>query len=122
MREKRSYRMFIEDIQESMDKIEHYIEDLTYETFMKDEMVIDAVLRNLVVIGEASRNIPEDVREKYPDIPWKRMIGLRNIVIHEYFGVDLGIIWEIITRNLPETKPMIAEMLRGINEGKEIGD
>ncbi len=116
MRKKRSYRIFIEDIQGAIDKIECYIEDVTYEAFVKNEMVIDAVLRNLEVIGEASRNIPEDVREKYPDISWKRMIGLRNIVIHEYFGVDLGIIWEIITKNLPETKPMIAEMLKEFKE------
>jgi len=104
----RSYRMFAEDILEAMDKIERYTRGLTYETFVKNEMVVDAVMRNLEIIGEASRNIPEDIRGKYPDIPWKRMVGLRNIAIHKYFGVDLGIVWEIITRNLPETRPMIA--------------
>jgi len=110
----RSYRMFAEDILEAMDKIERYTRGLTYETFVKNEMVVDAVMRNLEIIGEASRNIPEDIRGKYPDIPWKRMVGLRNIAIHQYFGVDLGIVWEIITRNLPETRPMIAEMLKGL--------
>jgi uncharacterized protein with HEPN domain len=94
-----------------MDKIERYIKGLTYETFVKNEMIVDAGIRNLEIIGEASKNIPEDVRKKYPDMPWRRMIGLRNITIHEYFGVDLGIIWEIITRNLPETRPKIAAML-----------
>jgi len=116
---KRSYRMFIEDILEAMDKIGRYIKGLSYETFAGNEMVVDAVLRNLEVIGEAARNIPEDIREKYSDIPWRRMIGLRNIAIHEYFGVDLGIIWEIITRNLPETRPMITEMLKKFDEEKE---
>lgn len=116
---KRSYRMFVEDILEAMDKIERYIKGLSYETFAENEMIVDAVIRNLEIIGEASRNIPEAVREKYPDIPWKRMIGLRNIAIHEYFGVDLGIIWEIIIRNLPETKPMVTEMLKGFVEKKE---
>ncbi len=116
---KRSYRMFAEDIQESIDKIEQYIKSLTYETFVENEMAVDAVIRNLEIIGEASSNIPEDMREKYPDIPWKRMIGLRNIAIHEYFGVDLTIIWEIITRNLPETKPKIRGMLNSFNKEKK---
>ena len=116
---KRSYRMFAEDILEAMAKIERYIKDLTYEMFVKNEIVVDAVVRNLEIIGEASRNIPQELRQKYPDIPWKRMIGLRNITIHEYFGVDLSIIWEIITRNLPETEPVITEMLKGFNEEKE---
>ena len=114
----RSYRMFVEDILGAMEKIERYIEGLTYETFVENEMVVDAVIRNLEIVGEASGNLPEDVREKYPDISWKRMIGLRNIAIHEYFGIDLGIIWEIATRNLPGTKRMIAEMLKGLHQGK----
>jgi Uncharacterized conserved protein len=113
---KRTYKLFVEDVLEAMDKIERYINGLTYETFVKNEIVVDAVIRNLEIIGEASRNIQEDVREKYPDIPWKRMIGLRNIAVHEYFGVDLGIIWEIITRNLPETRPEITAMLKSFKE------
>ncbi|PIU55555.1 MAG: hypothetical protein COS88_04240 [Chloroflexi bacterium CG07_land_8_20_14_0_80_51_10] len=113
---RRTYKLFVEDVLEAMDKIERYIKGLTYETFVENEMVVDAVIRNLEIIGEASRNIPEDVREKYPDIPWRRVIGLRNIAIHEYFGVDLSIIWEIITKNLPETKPRTAAMLKSFNE------
>jgi len=108
---KKTYKMYVEDILESMNKIERYIHDLTYETFEKNDMVVDAVIRNLEIIGEASKNIPENEREKYPDIPWKKMVGLRNIAIHEYFGVDLTIIWEIITRNLPETRSEIESML-----------
>jgi len=111
--------MFIEDILEALHKIERYIRGLTYETFARNEMVVDAVIRNLEIIGEASRNIPKDVRGTYPEIPRKRMIGLRNIAIHEYFGVDLDIIWEIISRNLPETEPVIAEMLEGFGEREE---
>ena len=109
----------LKELEETLKRYKPYAKGLNYETFVNSEMIVDAVLRNLEIIGEASGNIPESVREKYPDIPWKRMIGLRNIAIHEYFGVDLGIIWEIITRNLPETKPMITEMLKGLGEGKE---
>jgi len=111
---RRSYRLFVEDIRDSLEKIERYIKGLSYEEFIENEIVIDAVIRNLEVIGEASTNIPEDIRKKYSVIPWKRMIGLRNIMIHGYFGVDLGIIWEIITRNLPETKPLIMKILEEI--------
>ena len=90
---KKSSRIFVEDILEAMDKIERYTKDLTYEAFAKNDMVVDAVIRNLEIIGEASRNTPVNVRDKYHDIPWKRMIGLRNIAIHEYFGIDYEILY-----------------------------
>ena len=75
-----------------MDKIERYVKSLSFEEFAPNDLIIDAVLRNLEIIGEASRNIPDVIREKFTDIPWKRMTGLRNIVIHKYFSVDLSII------------------------------
>ena len=83
----RDPRMYIEDILDAIDKIEGYIKGLEYEEFIQNDMVVDAIIRNLEVIGEASKNVPEDVRNNYPDVPWKKMIGLRNIVIYEYFGV-----------------------------------
>ncbi len=103
--------MYAEDILEATGKIECYVRGLGYDSFAGKTLVVDAVVRNLEIVGEASRNIPEETRRSYPDIPWKRMIGLRNIVVHEYFGIDLTIVWEIVTRNLPETQPLIAEML-----------
>ncbi len=111
----RKYRLYIEDILESIRKIERYIENLNYKEFEKNELIVDAVIRNLEIIGEASKNIPHNIRNKYTDIPWKRMIGLRNIATHEYFGIDLSIIWEIITVNLPETKPKIELMVKDIS-------
>jgi len=80
------------------------------------DLTVDAVLRNLEIVGEASRNIPPEIRSGYPDIPWGRMMGLRNIVSHEYFGIDLSIIWQIITVNLPETKPLIEKMIQDSGE------
>lgn len=117
---KRTYKMFVEDILSAMDKISRYIKGFTFEMFEKDEMIIDAIVRNLEIIGEASRNIPEEVREKYPYIPWRRMIGLRNIVIHEYFGIDLDIIWQIISINLPETRSEVKYMLMDFQREKEL--
>ena len=107
---KRSNKLFTEDILDSIEKIERYTKELNYEDFIENQMVVDAVIRNLEIIGEASNNLSKELRSKFSDIPWKRMIGLRNIVVHGYFGIDLSIIWEIITKNLPDTKPDIIEM------------
>lgn len=108
--------IFIEDVLEAMNKIKRYTKGLTYEAFTGNDMVIDAVIRNLEIIGEASKNVSEGTKKRYNEIPWKRMIGLRNIAIHEYFGVDLSIIWKIITEDLPETKNMIETMLKDLRK------
>lgn len=108
---KRNYVMYLEDMIDCMGKIEQYVGELSYQEFTKNSLVIDAVIRNLEVIGEASKSIPEEIAGYYPDVSWKSMIGLRNILIHEYFGVDSEIVWEIIKTDLPTTKPMIIKML-----------
>ena len=113
---RRTHRMYLEDILEAMEKIQEYVEGLDYEGFIGDDKTVDAVVRNLEVIGEASRNLPEEIKNPQPQVPWKNMIGLRNIAIHAYFGVDLKIIWEIIKKNIPETKPKIKAIL---NQEKE---
>jgi len=112
----RNYVMYIEDIIDCMEKIERYVGELSYQDFVKNSLVFDAVIRNLEVIGEASKSIPEEIISCYPDIPWKSMIGLRNILIHEYFGVDPEIIWEIIKTDLPKTKPLILQILRELKK------
>ena len=81
------------------------------KSFKQTDIVIDAVIRNLEVIGEAAKNVPIEAREEYAHIPWKRMIGLRNVMIHESFGIDLSIVWTIVKSNLPEARKHIAEML-----------
>ena len=110
----RSYLLYLEDILNAMNKIEDYSRGIEYNDFVKNTMLNEAVIRNLEIIGEASKNIPRNLRKQYPNIPWKRMIGLRNIMIHEYFGVDLKIVWTIVTKNISETKPMIEEMIKQI--------
>jgi len=105
------WNTFAEEMLEAVKKIERYTQNLTRESFKKNELVIDAVLRNLEIMGEAAKNVPVEVREQHPEIPWKRIIGLRNIVIHRYFGIDINIIWEIVTRNLPQTKPALVRLL-----------
>lgn len=101
---------FLEDIVEAFEKIQRYCNNLTAEQFIHNSLIVDAVLRNLEVIGEAANNLSPEIRKQNPDIPWSQMIGLRNIVIHEYFGVDLGIIWHIVSKNIPETYPLIVNL------------
>lgn len=107
---------------EAMNKIESYIAGVEFDSFIQDKMRVDAVLRNIEIIGEAAKNIPNHIRKKHPGIPWRRIVGLRNIVIHEYFGVDLENIWKIITENIPEVKPAFIKMLGTLKmEGKKAG-
>ena len=110
---KNRYLLYLSDIAESINKIETYTRGIDYDSFCCNDMMFDAVVRNLEVIGEASKNVPDEIKSKYPEIPWKQMIGLRNILIHEYFGVDESIIWEIITKDIKETKPSILKVIQG---------
>jgi uncharacterized protein with HEPN domain len=84
---------------------------LSYAGFENDDKSIDAVLRNLEIIGEAARHIPREVRERFPDIPWAEMQTMRNIVIHEYHGVNLRIIWQTVERDLPLLEPQLRKIL-----------
>ena len=78
-----------------------------HSDFSADDMRIDAVIRNLEIIGEAAKNIPVEIREEYPDIEWKKIVGLRNILIHEYSGVDIDILWDVVKNKLPELENLI---------------
>ena len=97
---KRDYVLFLEDILNAIEKIERYRRDLTFESLSKNEMVVDAVLRNFEVIGEAAKNVPERVRRKYPSVEWKEAIGFRNVLIHDYFGIDLEAVWDTVNKNI----------------------
>jgi len=110
----RSDLLYVTDMLESITRVEGYIEGMEFNEFKENNMAKDAVLRNLEVLGEAAKNLSTAIKEKYPDIPWKRIIGLRNIVIHGYFGVDFDNIWKIITDNVPEVKPSLEEVLKDL--------
>lgn len=107
----RSWRLFVEYILEFIELIEEYTAKMGFEDFKKDKKTIDAVVRNLEIIGEASRNIPDDVKNVYQEVDWKGMIGLRNRIAHEYFGVSLTIIWNIIRQELPRLKKQIKQII-----------
>jgi uncharacterized protein with HEPN domain len=108
--EKRDYTLFIDDILEAIEKVERYAADSTFEDFSCNEMAVDAVIRNFEVIGEAARNMPEEIKKKYPYVEWKEMIGFRNVLIHEYFGIEIESVWDTVRKNIPELKKHILEM------------
>ena len=83
---------------------------MSYAAFICDRKTINAVIRSPEVMGEAAKRIPEEVRKKYPDIPWKRMAGMRDKLIHEYAGVDLETVWDVITEELPPLKPLLEKL------------
>lgn len=109
----RGWQLRVEDILEALARIEQYSRDLSLETFIANPMVVDAVIRNLIVIGEATRNIPSDIQGRYPQVPWDEMKGIRNILSHEYFGVSTFILWETVVKDLPPLVPLLKEMLGG---------
>ncbi len=96
----RGYRLYLEDILSSINKIHKYVGSSSLDEFMNDEMKLDAVVRNLEIIGEASRNIPAEIKDEHADVEWRKIGDLRNVLAHEYFGIDNEIIWDIITNKL----------------------
>lgn len=108
---KREPKLYLEDIKSSIEKIEKYVSGLDYEKFSNDLKTIDAVVRNLEIIGEAVNNLPEEIKSQNPEIPWNEAVGMRNKVAHEYFGVDEEILWKTVTEDLPKFKEQISKLL-----------
>jgi uncharacterized protein with HEPN domain len=117
---KRSIESFLWDIIESMNAIEEYILGHTFEEFRNNRLLTQAVIRELEIIGEASKNIPSNIKSNYPDIPWKGMAGVRDKLIHGYFDVDYEIVWNLITLRIPETKSKIEKILREFEGRSEL--
>lgn len=115
----RDHVLYLEDIVLSMKRIQEYIPDLNFNQFKEDHKTVDAVIRNFEVIGEASKNLPKIIKDKYLSIPWEEMYRLRNKISHEYFGVDYKILWEIATLQLPDNLQDIANILEQERSAKK---
>ena len=113
---KRDPRLFLSDMMESIMKIEKWTSGVSNEKFSANALLQDAVVRNLEILGEAAKNIPEDIRSRYPEIPWKRIAGFRDIAIHDYFGVDFEIVWTILKEGIVVVRPSLEKVLREMTD------
>jgi uncharacterized protein with HEPN domain len=109
--------LYLEDIALSMARVQEYIQGINFQEFKWDYKTVDAVIRNFEIIGEASKNLPKELKDKYPTIPWEEMYRLRNRISHEYFGIDYEILWNIATEHLPQNHADILMVLE--NERRE---
>lgn len=111
----RDYRVYLEDILDAARKIREYAGGMSKDEFSSDSKTIDAVVRNLEIIGEAVKQLPDDIRSCDPEIEWRKIAGLRDILIHQYFGVDVEILWDIVQHNIPELENRIGIVLDSLD-------
>ncbi|MCF8371205.1 MAG: DUF86 domain-containing protein [Bacteroidales bacterium] len=112
----RNYLIYLNDIHTAILRIVEYVGTKNSAEFKQSFMVVDAVVRNFEIIGEASKNLPDVIKDKYPNLPWRKMYGLRNLVSHEYFGIDYDMIWDISTINIPENIIQIKKIIEAEND------
>ena len=108
---KRDDKLYLKDILSAFESIQKFVEGMSFEDFKADDKTSSAVIRKFEIIGEATKKISEEIRQKYPQIPWKEMAGMRDRLIHFYIGVDYQLIWETIEKRIPEVKPFFKELL-----------
>lgn len=104
--------MYLKDILEAMDAIEEFAEGLEFEEFRKDDKTSSAVIRKFEIIGEASKNVSVSIRRKYQQVPWKEMAGMRDKLIHFYFGVNYELVWQTIKHRIPQIRPLLKEIIK----------
>jgi len=113
---KRTYKDYILDVLSSIQEIGEFTKDMNFEEFIKDRKTVNAVIRSLEVMGEAVKKIPVEIRDRYPEIPWKYIAGMRDKLIHEYHGVDLEIVWEVVKKEVPPLKQLFEKILTELEE------
>ncbi|MFU8766809.1 MAG: DUF86 domain-containing protein [Candidatus Methanoperedens sp.] len=101
---KKDSEVFIEHILESIELIENYTANKTFSDFIESVQLQDSIIRRIEIIGEAVKNLPTEVKNNYPDVPWKKIAGMRDVLIHKYFGTDLELTWEVVQKDIPYLK------------------
>jgi len=109
---KRDFLDYVADIANAIDEVSEFTRGMDFPVFQADRKTVNAVVRSLEVMGEAAKKIPQNVRRRYPDVPWRRMAGMRDKLIHEYHGVDLDTVWLVVRDELPPVRPLVDTILR----------
>lgn len=107
----RDYKIYLKDIITAIEAIDAFVQNMDFEAFCKDDKTSSAVVRKLEIIGEASKQIPDTLRKDFDSIPWKEMAGMRDKLIHFYFGINYALVWKTVKVRLPEIKPLIEKMI-----------
>lgn len=108
--------VYLKHILDAISRIEEYIKGLNYDDFMDNSLVQDGVVRQIEIVGKATKRVSTEIREKYPDIPWRKMAGMRDKLIHDYLGVDLDAVWDTVKKDIPELKKEVKILIeRGGN-------
>ena len=112
----RDRQLYLRDIFAAMISIQEFIGGMDFEAFAADDKTASAVIRKLEIIGEATKNVPEEIRQNYPQVPWRQMAGMRDRLIHAYFRVDYLLVWETAKNQIPPLQPVIAQILKDLEE------